>query len=410
MGKIDTGIQQRVVAAMDEMNQLIKERSDVIKSVWIGRIAQEHVLMLGPGGTGKSFLARSMWDHIDGSTGFESAFDETTDPSQVFGPPDIKAMVENGKTRRVVTNMLPEATDAFLDEFFNGNGPLLHSLQPVLNERVFHNNGIPHAIPLRQAIMGTNKINADVELAPLFDRVHIRHTVDYTRDRSNQSDMVGEAIARMSLVGRGVTTSISASHTKVTVDELDQAHKEALSLDVDEAVMDLFLDIKDELKSKGIVISDRRMVEGMAAVLASAWIAGHEQVKPGDLDILANMWWVVQDHAAEARSVVLAATNPGEKAALDLLDELDKIKKEIAESEGLDEDRRRRVGVEAVRNTDKLIREAQGHKEKSLAAGASTERLQETIEKAQNFKIEVGRSVFHLDPTSMAAMTAASNA
>ena len=69
MGKIDTGIQQRVVAAMDEMNQLIKERSDVIKSVWIGRIAQEHVLMLGPGGTGKSFLARSMWDHIDGSTG-----------------------------------------------------------------------------------------------------------------------------------------------------------------------------------------------------------------------------------------------------------------------------------------------------------------------------------------------------
>ena len=41
-------------------------------------------------------------------------------------------------------------TDAFLDEFFNANGPLLHSVMPALNERIFHNNGVPTPIPLRQ--------------------------------------------------------------------------------------------------------------------------------------------------------------------------------------------------------------------------------------------------------------------
>jgi len=409
MSKINQDVNTRVNAIMAEQNDLIKERAEVIHGAWVGRVAQEHLLMLGPGGTAKSFLARSISDHISGSRHFECAFDETTDPSQVFGPPDIKAMVEDGKTRRVVTNMLPEATDAFLDEFFNGNGPLLHSIMPILNERVFHNNGMPSDVPLRQVIAGTNKLNADADQAALWDRVHLRYVVHYVQSRENMASMVGDAIARMSVVGRGVTTSISNSKTMVTIEELDEAHKEALGLDVPDPVIEMFFDIRDELQNgkAAIQISDRRMVEGMAAVLANSWVRNHEEVKIADLDILANMWWTVQDQAAAARGVILGATNPGEKAALDLLDDLDKLKTEIkqANDSGMDESRKKRVGVEAVKNTDKLLREAQGHLAKAKASGASTTRIQETIEKADAFKIEVGKSIFGIDPAQMSAMT-----
>jgi uncharacterized protein (DUF2344 family) len=126
-------------------------------------------------------------------------------------------------------------------------------------------------------------------------------------------------------------------------------------------------------------------------------------VKVGDLDILANMWWTVQDQMTAARGVILGATNPGEKAALDLLDELDKLKKEIkqANDSDLDLSRKKRIGVESVKNTDKLLGEAAVHLAKAEAAGASTARLKEVMEKADAFKVEVGRTVFNLDPAAM---------
>jgi MoxR-like ATPase len=408
---IDPAINAKVNAIIDEQNQLIKERSEVIRGAWIARVAQEHLLMLGPGGTGKSFLARDMAGHISDSVYFEVAVDETTDPSQVFGPPDIKAMVEDGKTRRVPTGMLPEATDAFIDEFFNANGPLLHSFMPALNERVFHNNGQPSGIPLRMAIAGTNKLNADADQAALWDRIHLRYVVGYISDRKSQAEMVGDAIARMSVLGRGVGTNlVGAQKTLVTLAELDQAHKEALSLDVPDPVLDLFFDIRDELQhgSAKIQISDRRAVEGMAAVMANAWLNNHPIVTVGDLDVLASMWWTVQDQMSTARGVILAATNPGEKAALDLLDGLDDLKKEVkqANDSDLDASRKKRVGVESVKNADKLLNEAKGHLAKAQAAGTSTTRLEEVIKKTEAFKVEVGMSIFNLDPAQMANLAA----
>ena len=402
--KIDAGIRAKVLAIRSEMKDLIKERESVIDGAVVARVAQQHFLMLGPGGTAKSFLVRNLVGRITGGTLFERAFDESTDVSEVLGSPDIKAMVEDGKTRRVLEGTFATATDAFLDEFFNGNGVVLHSVMPGLNERIVHNNGMPVQIPLRSCFMGTNKLNADADRAALWDRVHHRHEVRYVTDRDNIADMVGGAIARLQVLGRGTGTNLAAQ-TTVTLEEMDQAFNESLGLNVDDTVMGAFLDIKEELAGNGIPISDRRIVEGMAAVLANAWVNGHDDVKVGDLDILQHMWWSLLETASTARGVILSATNPGEKAALDLLDDLDKIKVEVkgASAKDLDEERKRRIGVEAVRNCDRLIKEARPLLDKALAAGASTTRIQEAIDKAENLKLEVGKAVFGLDPTSLLA-------
>lgn len=420
MAKIDTqnidlaDVQKRVSAIIDEMRSDIKERESLIHDSWVALVGQLHLLMLGPGGTGKSLLVRRLCQHVAQSVYFEKALDETTDPGEVFGPPDIKSMVEDGKTRRVTTGMLPEATHAFLDEFFNANGPLLHSIMPTLNERVFHNNGVPHSIPLRSAFAGTNKLNADADQAALWDRIHIRHIVDYVQDRRNQVDLVGDAIARMAIVGRGTSTIIPGQQkTMVTLDELDAAHKAALSLPVPEQVIDTFFDIRDELKmgTAQVSISDRRAVEAMAAVMANAWVRGHDEVKAADLDILANMWWTLQDQRAEVRNVILSATNPGEKAALDLLDELDKIKAEIiaASKPEVDDSRKKRIGVEQVKNLDRLLAEANEHLAKTKASGGSTARIDETIAKAGAFKVQIGKDIFGIDASTQQSLNRAAN-
>jgi MoxR-like ATPase len=411
MSRISQDINQRIQRIIAEQNEIIMERQELIFGIWVARVAQEHLVMFGPGGTAKSFVARNTFSHIADAVQFETALDETKDPGLVFGPPDIKAMVEQGKSRVVTTGMLPEATDAFIDEIMNANSPTKHSLQPILNERIFHNNGMPHVVPLRWCLAGTNKNNADTDpdLAPFFDRLHLRYSVDYVRQRDNQASMVTQAIARMTLIGRGTGTTLNTQQTTVTVAELDVAHKEALALEVDDPVMNMFLDLREELQQSGILISDRRMVEGMAAVLANAWVHNHETVMTGDLSILTTMWWSLQEHAPTARGIILASTNPSEKAAMDLLDELDKIKAELtmAETNNLDAERKTRLGIESVRNTDKIIREAHEHRQSAVAAGASTTRLDETIGRAEEFKIDVGRRLFGLDPNEMVAMTKA---
>ena len=411
MSTITKDLRERVNKIIDDQNFVLKERSEVIQGMWIAAVGQLHHLQLGPGGTAKSLGVRNLAQHIADARYFEVAVDETSDPAQVLGPPDIRAMTEEGKMRRVPTGMLPEAHIAFIDEFFNANGPTLHSMMPPLNERIFHNNGQPSKIPLRVAFMGTNKLNADADQAALWDRVHLRYIVGYLKSRDNLADMVSQAIARMATHGRGVETTVDPIKTKLTIAELDQAHNEALNLDVPDPVWELFFDMKEQLlQGEGIEFSDRRVVDGMTAVLANAWLRGHEEVKTGDLDVLAHMWWTLQDQLPAARSVILGATNPGEKAALDLLDELDKFKGEIkaANDSKLDESRKKRVGIEQVKNADKLIREAQGHLKKAQASGADTKRLEETIGKAEAFKVEVGKAVFGLEANDMANMTGAS--
>lgn len=395
-----------------EMRNTLQERDELLYYLMVARIAQEHVLMVGPGGTGKSLLARLFRSHINSSVPFEVAVDETSDPAQVFGPPDIKAMVEEGKTRRVVTGMLPEATDAFIDEFFNANGPLLHSIMPILNERVFHNNGMPSEAPLRQVIAGTNKLNSDADQAALWDRIHLRFVVDYIADRDSQILMVGDAIARMAANGRGLSTSIAGTQrTTVSLDELDVAHNEALMLEVPDNVLDTMFDIRDELQggSAKITISDRRAVEGLAAVMANAWLRGHAQVQVSDLDVLAHMWWTLLDQAPVARNIILASTNPSEKAALDLLEALQGLEKEVkdANDSDMDETRKKRAGVEAVKNADKLVDEAKEKLVLARAAGVSTIRLEECIAKAEAFKQKVGASIFGLNPNEMKNVAAA---
>lgn len=408
MGKINEDIRLKINQIIDEQNAVLLRRRDVINGLWVAAISNLHLVMLGPGGTGKSMSARNMFSHITGAKTFETALDETTEPSRVFGSVDVKAMVEEGKTLTVTTGMFPEADIAFVDEIMNANPPVKHSLQPGMNERLFH-NPTPVPIPLRFLIAGTNVNNADTDpaLAPFFDRLHLRYTVGYLRDREDQSSMIAQGIARIATQGRGLSAGQAATHTTVSLAEMDQAHAESLNLDVNDEVMEKFLDLREELAGEGILFSDRRMVDGMAAVLAQAWLRGHDEVQSGDLDILTAMWWSLQETESKAHDVILQATNPAEKAAKDLFADLDKLQADLrdASDTGIDDSRMQRLGIELVKNTDRALNQAKEALSEAVALGANTDKLEDAIRRASKFKVEVGRVVFGVDEDELADMT-----
>lgn len=389
---ITTEIQTKTKNIIDEMQETHKERYSVVRSLWVGAVARLHTLLIGPGGTGKSFICRDLVDRIQDAKYFEVALDETTDPSQVFGPPDIKAMVEEGKTRRIPTGMLPEADIAYFDEYFNANTPMLHSLRPILNERLFHNNGRPLQTPLKMAVMGTNKISADVDHAPDWDRVHIREEVGYVKDRQNRSDLVMESIVRRMFDYKAPEKTI------ITLDDLDTAYEEAMKLVVPDHVQETFFDIQDELQGEhGIEVSTRRVVEGMAAVLANGWLNGHEEIKVGDLDILAQMWWLTLDQRTDARQVVLAATNPGEKEALAKLEELEEQRQEFRNLADLDAVKQNAAGLQVYKNVKRLRKEVAPLLDQAQAAGTSTVRIKEVLDGCSKLMDTIQKDIFGLD-------------
>jgi MoxR-like ATPase len=385
-------IRTNIESAIVEMGSTHKERLPIIKGLWVSLIARQHLLMLGPGGTGKSFLCRDLADRIDGSTYFETALDETSDPGQVFGPVDIKAMKEEGKHKRRTDGMLPEADIAFIDEFFNANGPTLHGMMPILNERLFHNNGHPSKAPLWSAFMGTNKLNADTDQAATWDRVHQRWVVKYVQDRDNVREMVAESIARR------IRDHVEPARSSIKLEQLKDAHDEAMQLDIPDATWETFLDIKDELLHNGVEVSSRRQAEGMAAVLANAWLNGHDSVTIGDLDILQAMWWTLQADIDVVQKLILGATNPGEKAALEFLDELEKYNSQLQEAErqDLDDTKKRLIGMEVFKNSRRIIAEANELETKAKAAGAGTARIEELRGRTQSLMDRVQEEFFGL--------------
>lgn len=404
MTAIAQDIRDRAARIETELNQVIWERPDVVHGILVARIARLHLLMLGPGGSGKSMLVREFTNHIAGGKYFETMLDEATDPAFVLGPTDIKGLAENGVARRNISGMLPEATDAFVDEIFNANPPVLKGLQGAMNERIFHNGPERLAVPLCSLYAGSNKLNADTELAAFFDRLHLRFQVDYLRERDNQKAMVASAITRLSQVGRGGLSL--ANRTMVTVDELEQAHREACELNVDEPVFDTFLDLRAKLQADGIVISDRRMVDGMAAVLANAWLRNHSSVKIGDLDILANMWWTQLEHEPRARELIMEVANPVENMVRQLYADLDEVKAEYDKGKDGDSTRAGHVAVEATKNTNKVITEAEKLLTQAKAQGLETTRLVGLITRAEEFNGAVAVT-FGLNPNPSTRLRAA---
>ena len=104
------------------------ERKEVIEGILSAVLAGEHVLLLGPPGTAKSALARSVAQAF-GGVYFERLLTRFSTPEELFGAISLKAL-EQDRFARVVTGKLPEAEFAFVDEVFKANSAILKT-QPA---------------------------------------------------------------------------------------------------------------------------------------------------------------------------------------------------------------------------------------------------------------------------------------
>src|ERR1700752_772713 len=83
------------------------ERESLVELIALAAVAREHLLVIGPPGTAKSEAVRRIAAALGGNV-FEYLLGRFTEPSEIFGPVDLRRLRE-GFVETETAGMLPEA-------------------------------------------------------------------------------------------------------------------------------------------------------------------------------------------------------------------------------------------------------------------------------------------------------------
>jgi MoxR-like ATPase len=282
---------------LDDVANLLKSslvaKDELVELLLTCAIAQEHLLIVGPPGTGKSELVKRfalLCTPAAAANGrvpyFEYLLTRFTEPSEIFGPINIAALRRGKGTRRNTEGMLPHAEIAFFDEIFKANSAILNALLAVLNERIFYNGGERDAVPLICAVGATNAVPDDEELAALYDRFLVRVWTDNVEE-----SLFLELFRRgWQLERERIEASYGVKLTNVTTtDALRKLNQFLSDIDLSPIAND-YREVVRRLRAEGIALSDRRMIKLLKLIAASALRHRREAANPGDFWLLRHVW------------------------------------------------------------------------------------------------------------------------
>lgn len=290
-------------AAIRAATRGLIERDHLAELLILAVVAQEHLLVIGPPGTGKSAVVRRVAQSLGGNY-FEYLLGRFTEPAEIFGPVNLNKLRE-GTVEVDTAGMLPEAEIAFLDEVFLGSTAILNTLLGVLNERQFRRGHTKIHCPLRLCVGAANALPEDEGLAAFADRFLLHVFVEPVPDARLEDLLAGG----WELAQQKPTLCLSLS----ALDSLQQAVSE---VDMSAVRADLAQAVR-QLRRANIHLSDRRIVKAQrliaaACVLAERKVAGRADLWPllyviPTLQGQQSAREVLQDMLASARHPLLHA-------------------------------------------------------------------------------------------------------
>lgn len=274
---------QRLRALAAELERQFLGKDEIIRLMLVAVVAGEHCVLLGPPGTAKSALIRSLAELMQARY-FEYLLTRFTEPNEIFGPVDIAAFRE-GSYRRNTSGMLPEAEIVFLDEVFKSNSAILNALLTLLNERKYTSGGQVLRCPLISVFAASNEVPGDETLNAIFDRFLLRVRSD-NLDAYHFSDLLLRGLEHevRQAEGRKVEPLLSAS-------ELARLGRESgKRLQFSDAFLSTYKGLVFQIRAEGISLSDRRVVKMLKLFAASAFLDGRASADASDFFVLKHVW------------------------------------------------------------------------------------------------------------------------
>ena len=298
----------RVQALLSALDASFVERRDAARLSLLSALAGQHVLLVGPPGTGKSLLARAICACFDGTRYFEYLLSRFTQPDELFGPVSVPALKEED-FRRVTLGYLPQAHVVFLDEVFKAGSAILNSLLTLINERIYHHGRHRDVVPLVALIGASNELPDPGDgLGALLDRFAVRLWVG----PSSESD----AFLRIA-TGALPAFDPPSSH-RLTLDDLASLRSHAAAVDVPQPVRRAMVEVWRRAQDLDLAISDRRWRAAMDLLRTAAAVEGRNAVVPLDLLLLGPVLVSDADQIDAVRSMLAEVLAPKATPSHDL--------------------------------------------------------------------------------------------
>lgn len=270
---------EKLKMTLQQVKNAYIDKDEIIDLLGIGLLARENAFLLGPPGTAKSAIVRSLSYHLEDGKNFEYLLTRFTEPNEIFGPFDIRKL----KDGELVTNtegMLPEASLVFLDEIFNANSAILNSLLMALNEKIFKRGRETRKLPALMFVGASNLMPEDEALNALLDRFLIRVKCDYVNP---------DKLSHVLLAGWNLENKQYENTNKIKAIDIEELQKECRNVDLS-SVLKPYIDLIHSIRNVGIKISDRRAVKIQNLVAASALICNRTKAIVSDLWVLKYVW------------------------------------------------------------------------------------------------------------------------
>ncbi|WP_413367600.1 AAA family ATPase [Lysinibacillus sp. 3P01SB] len=272
------------------LNSKFYDRETEVEALMTALLSRQHILFIGPAGTGKSALSSMLGEIVEGSHYFQHLLTPFSTPEELFGVLSLKDL-EQGIYKRNTAGMLPEAHFSFIDEIFKANSAILNSLLTLINERVFYNNGVPIPTPLMTLVGSSNEYIEEGEgLEALFDRFLLRYEVEYIRDEELFISMLKD--------------EQEISVPRLTFSELLYHQERVKTVKIPDAIYKALAKVRSKLRDEGIRPSDRRFKQSLSLLRAKAYLDGRFEVNRSDMTILEHALWETADQKGKTKEII----------------------------------------------------------------------------------------------------------
>jgi MoxR-like ATPase len=260
---------ERLKAVENALNSFVVGHEDFAKALMLGVVAGEHIVVIGPPGTAKSYAVRSFAQLLNAKF-YSYLLTKFTSYDELFGTVDVAALAKGEFKRN--WSKISSSDFVFLDEIFKANSAILNALLSLLQERVIYDpmSGQAISTQLWTAVGASNETPEDPELVALYDRFAIKVFIDYLSDDAS----LLKAIQARWLVAQD-------SKPVASIDDVRALNSFALNLfrgkikdlgDVWKIYHVNIVPVVKRLREKGVLVSDRTIIEKLPK-LFTAYLA-----------------------------------------------------------------------------------------------------------------------------------------
>jgi MoxR-like ATPase len=240
------------------LNSLVIGHEDFVKALMLAVVSGEHIVVIGPPGTAKSYTIRALAKLLNAKF-YSYLLTKFTSYDEIFGTVDVVSL-SKGEYRRNWSKIV-DADFIFLDEIFKANSAILNALLSLLQERVIYDpmSGEARPVNVHTAVGASNETPEDPELQALYDRFAIRVFISYLDD----DRQLLSAIQSRWLSNNNLQPVASMQDVK-TLHQFAVSLMSAKIKDVGEIYKIYYTNVVPlikSLRSKGVIVSDRTIIE-----------------------------------------------------------------------------------------------------------------------------------------------------